>query len=116
MASLKAIVIGGEDLPEDFEAPDGLEAVAVFDSFPKASDPGLAILAMGHAYWTILHEEHYVICVTTKNAPAVRQELREFTALAGTRKDTAQLEFHEFDVGWRSFLLCAAVLIACFIW
>jgi rhomboid protease GluP len=116
MVSLKAIVIGGEDLPESFEVPEGLEAVAVFDSFPKAGDSGLAILAMGHAYWTILHEGHYVICVAAKHASAVRVELLEFAALAGARKRSAPLKYHDFDLGWLSFLLCAGVLIAGFIW
>lgn len=116
MASLKAIAIGSENLPEDFEAPEGLEAVAVFDSFSKANESGLAILAMGNAYWTILHDGRYVICVDALKEGVVRTELREFAALAGSRRRSEPLVYHEFDFGWLSFALYAALLIACFIW
>jgi rhomboid protease GluP len=116
MASLKAVGIGGGNMPEGFEAPEGLEAVAVFDSFSNASDSGLAILAMGNAYWTILHAGRYVICVDALKVGVVRHELLEFAALARSRKPAGRLEYHEFDFGGLSFLLYAAVLIACFIW
>ena len=39
----------------DFELDEGLAAVAVFDDYIKAGEAGLAILAMGEAYWMILH-------------------------------------------------------------
>jgi len=54
MASLKAI--GAKWMPSDlvdFELDEGLAAVAVFDDYIKASEAGLAILAMGEAYWTV---------------------------------------------------------------
>ena len=117
MASLKA-----EDANKravdlaDFEAPEGLVAVAVFDDFATAGDAGLAILAMGEAYWVILHHACYVICVSDACEERVRRELTELAALTRVRPRGALLDYQEFSFGWQSFALFAAVLIGCFMW
>jgi rhomboid protease GluP len=117
MASLKGI--GSREVPSglvDFEPDEGLVAVAVFDDYVKAGDAGLAILAMGNAYWMILHDERYVICVVKNRYAAISAELAALAALEAGRVRGARFEYQEFDFGWRSFALYAAVLIACFVW
>lgn len=117
MASLKAEDANGRAVDlADFEAPEGLVAVAVFDDFATAGDAGLAILAMGEAYWVILHHACYVICVSDACEERVRRELAELAALTRLRPRGVELEYQEFDFGWVSFSLFAAVLIGCFIW
>ena len=100
----------------DFEPEEGLVAVAVFDDYIKAGEAGLAILAMGNAYWMVLHEERYVICVLEARVAAVCAELDAMAALESRRHRGGQFEYQEFDFGWWSFALYLAVLIACFAW
>ena len=114
MASLKATMASGRLPPEDFEPPEGLVAVAMFDDFAKAGESGLAILAMGNAYWTLLHEGAYVLCVDPGKAEAVRSELRELAILESRRKRRRSVDYREFSFGWFSFLLYAVVLIGGF--
>ncbi|MEZ7842542.1 MAG: rhomboid family intramembrane serine protease [Opitutales bacterium] len=117
MASLKAME--SKELPNglvDFEPDEALVAVAVFDDYVKAGEAGLAILAMGNAYWMILHGERYVICVVEIRYAAVSAELEALAALEVGRVRGARFEYHEFDFGWLSFALYAAVLITCFVW
>ncbi len=117
MASLKAHAALGRPPPDGFEPPEGLVAVAVFDDFAKAGESGLAILAMGNAYWTFLHEGTYVLCVGEGKAEAVRRELHELEQLEQVRsKRRPPLAYLEFEFGWLSFAVYAAVLIGCFIW
>ncbi|MFP4674122.1 MAG: rhomboid family intramembrane serine protease [Opitutales bacterium] len=106
------------ELPPDFECPDGLEAVGAFSGTAEASEAGLAILAMGVAYWTFPSTDRYVLCVATSQADQVRRELREFAALrqAEGRKQLRSPDYREFGFGSLSFLLYAAILIACFAW
>jgi membrane associated rhomboid family serine protease len=117
MASLKAIEgkHGPIDLV-DFEADEGLVAVAVFDDYAKAGEAGLAILAMGNAYWMILHEGRYVICVVEGRVAAVCAELDALAALESGRGPGGRFEYREFEFGSWSFVLYAAVLIVCFVW
>jgi len=118
MASLKAIESrhGPIDLV-DFELEEGLVAVAVFDDYIKAGEAGLAILAMGNAYWMELHEERYVICVVEDRVASVCAELDAMAALESRRgRRGGRFEYEEFDFGWLSFVLYAAVLIGCFVW
>lgn len=117
MASLKAIEgrHGPIDLV-DFEADEGLVAVAVFDDYTQAGEAGLAILAMGNAYWMMLHEERYVICVVEARVAAVCAELDALAELEAGRRRGGRFEYQEFDFGWWSFALYATVLILCFIW
>ena len=65
----------------EFELDEGLVAVAVFDDYIKAGEAGLAILAMGDAYWMILHAGRYVICVVENRQAAVSAELDAWAAL-----------------------------------
>ncbi len=117
MASLKAI--GAKGVPTDlvdFELDEGLVAVAVFDDYIKAGEAGLAILAMGDAYWMILHAGRYVICVVENRQAAVSAELDAWAALESGRGRGARFEYQEFDFGWLSFALYTVVLTACFVW
>jgi membrane associated rhomboid family serine protease len=117
MASLKAIEGGRLPLDlVDFEPEDGLVAVAVFHDYHQAGEAGLAILAMGNAYWMIVHETQYVICVMEENAIAVRAELDELAALELEQGHRTPFEYQEFEFGWFSFALYALVLISCFVW
>jgi rhomboid protease GluP len=117
MASFKANDASGRAAGlADFEAPDGLVAVAVFADYTAASEAGLAVLAMGAAYWMIRHESGYVLCVAAAREAAVRRELSEFAAMASRRRTPRTLEYREFAFGWLSFALFAALLIACFVW
>jgi rhomboid protease GluP len=117
MASLKAIEDGHGPIDlVDFEAAEGLVAVAVFDDYNQAGEAGLAILAMGDAYWMMLHEERYVICVVADRVAAVCVELDVLARLESRRGHGGRFEYREFDFGWLSFALYAAVLIACFVW
>ena len=100
----------------DFEPEEGLVAVAVFDDYTQAGEAGLAILAMGNAYWMVLHEERYVICVLEARVAGVSAELDAMAALESRRHRGGQFEYEEFDFGWVSFVLYAALLIACFVW
>ena len=109
----------GREMPLDlidFEPEEGLVAVAVFDDYIKAGEAGLAILAMGNAYWMVLHEERYVICVVEDRVAAVCAELDAMAALESGRGRGTRFEYREFDFGWLSFALYAAVLIVCFAW
>lgn len=116
MASLKNGDRPGPDMPEDFEAPEGLVSVAVYESFAQVSDAGLAILAMGKAYWTLLHEERYVLCVAQCDEQAVRKELKAVAHLSRTGLSRSLSRYLEFSFGYLSFALYAIVLIACFVW
>jgi len=118
MASLKAIENRHEPIDlVDFEPDEGLVAVAVFDDYIKAGEAGLAILAMGNAYWMILHEERYVMCVVEARVASVCAELDALAAIESRRgRRGGRFEYEEFDFGWLSFGLYAAVLIICFVW
>ena len=102
--------------PDGFEAPEGLVVVAVFDDGSQAADAGLAILAMGAAYWMMPHHAAYVICVAAAHEAAVRRELAELAALARVRPPAVALAECEFTVGWRSFGVWALLLIGFFLW
>jgi len=117
MASLNAIEGGHGPIDlVDFEPEEGLVAVAVFDDYIKAGEAGLAILAMGNAYWMMLHEERYVICVVEARVAAVCAELDALAALESGGRHGGRFEYQEFEFGWWSFALYAVVLIVCFVW
>lgn len=116
MASLKNAGVVGESILEGFEPPEGLVAVAVYADFAEAGESGLAILAMGRSYWTLMHEGRYVLCVAAADAEASEAELRAVAALAGRPKTFGGTRYREFTFGCRSFVLYALLLIACFSW
>lgn len=116
MATLKNNPRIGEVFLDGFEPPEGLLPVAAYANFATAGDAGLAILAMGRPYWTLMHEGHYVLCVATLDVDAVLAELRAVAALAAPRRRFGGTRYNEFSFGYGSFLLYALLLIACFCW
>ncbi|MGZ0653970.1 rhomboid family intramembrane serine protease [Coraliomargarita sp. W4R53] len=116
MASLKNDPVLGEFSLGGFEAPDGLVPVAVYTSFSAAGDAGLVILAMGKAYWTLVHEEQYVVCVASADAELAIAELRAVLELDSTPRRFGGTRYREFSFGYLSFVFYAAILISCFVW
>lgn len=116
MASLKNNPRIGDVSLEGFESPEGLVPVAVYLDFARAGEAGLAILAMGKSYWTLMHEGQYVICVATADADAVVGELRAVAALDSAPRRFGGTRYQEFSFGYRSFVLYALLLIGCFWW
>mgnify|MGYP000235774194 CR=1 FL=1 len=116
MASLKNNPVLSEFLLEGFEAPEGLVPVAVYANFSAAGDAGLAILAMGKAYWTLFHAGQYVICVATADASLVAAELRAMLDLDSVPNRFMGTRFLEFSFSSLSFVLYALLLIGCFVW
>lgn len=108
-------VVSNLPVPEDFDAPPGWGAAAVFESTRRAHEAGLAILAMGQAYWLLPHEETYIICVATGNLTAVRRELEAMERLGGrTRPQPRQVPYRELRVSHWSFVLYGLLLSLCF--
>ena len=102
--------------PVDFDPPEGWSPVAVYDSTRSAHEAGLAILAMGHAYWLLPYEDHYIICVTTELLVPVQKELDAVQAQGGRRRPShKQIAFAEFETTLWSFVVYALVLVGCFV-
>ncbi len=116
MASLKNSPKIGEISLDGFDPPEGLVPVAIYGTFSSANDAGLAILAMGKAYWTLIHEAQYVICVPVGDETLVVAELREVTQLDAGPRTFGGTRYRDFPVGFYSFALYAVLLIACFVW
>lgn len=115
MASSKAQAIGDALALNGFEPPEGLIAVAVHEDFARSGEAGLVILAMGDAYWTLMHEESYVLCVYEARAAAIHAEL-EATALLDSKKVVeVGSRYQDFEFGWISFAVYVVVLIGIFI-
>ncbi len=102
-------------IPLDFDAPEGWSPVAVFDATQQAHEAGLAILAMGHAYWLLPHDEAYIICVASDQLPAVRRELEAMRKL-GRRPSSGHrgVPYEDLPVRPSSFVLYALLLSGCF--
>jgi membrane associated rhomboid family serine protease len=115
MASLKNSLSGSGEIASDFEAPEGLVAVGCFGDFSAAGEAGLAILAMGKAYWTFPQGTGFLICVREADVAAVEAELRAVAELSGRRRPFGGTRFREFSIGYRSFLIYAALLIGYFV-
>ncbi|MFO8026530.1 MAG: rhomboid family intramembrane serine protease [Opitutales bacterium] len=109
-------LLPGLPVPEDFDPPPGWSPVAVFASTQQAHEAGLAILAMGQAYWLLPHEDAYTICVAEANLPAVRRELETMQRLGGrTRpRHREQPPYQELRVSQWSFVLYGLLLSLCF--
>ena len=114
MARVKGEAVIGKGKLEDFSPPDGLEVVAFFTELDAANEAGLAILAMGRPYWTLLHREGYVLCVSSEDGEAVVEELRAVAALGYSRPVFKKINFHVFTFSSLSFGLFALILIAFF--
>lgn len=114
VASEKSIV-PGLVVPADFEAPEGWSPAAVYESTRSAHEAGLAILAMGHAYWLLPHEESYIICVSTEKLSAVQRELAALQQLGGrAAQATSGVSYQELPVNAWSFVLYVVLLSALF--
>lgn len=102
-------------LPEGFEAPIGWSPAAVYPSAQLAHEAGLAILAMGQAYWLIPHEGAYIICVSAGKLPEVRRELEAMQRL-GCHSQTRgrSVSYQEVHCRVWSFVLYALLLSAFF--
>ncbi|MGJ8651718.1 MAG: rhomboid family intramembrane serine protease [Opitutaceae bacterium] len=114
MASLKAAEIAKHLAQDGFEAPEDLTAVAVYEDFARSGEAGLVILAMGEAYWTLMHGDAYVICVDLKRANSICKELDAYSLLDGTKRVRALSNYSEFSFGWASFVVYAVLLIGVF--
>lgn len=114
------LILGGGvrddfSLEESAEIPEGLEPVAVFRDFAEAGDYGLAILAMGKAYWTLPVEGGCLLCAHRKHAEAVRREVLVYAKLGRTTGRGAHRNaFPEVAFSWISFALYALILVCFF--
>lgn len=114
MASLKTNANLRTSLPEGFEAPEGLVAVAAFDDYRDANDAGLAVLAMGGVYWMIYAEPVYVLCVHQARAHAVQSELEAYWALQ-VGKPLSSGQWPLVDISFVSFLIYGLGLCGIFL-
>jgi len=103
-------------VPVDFDAPVGWSPVALFESARQAHEAGLAILAMGQAYWLLPHENNYIICVASGELPAVRRELEIMRGM-GHRSPRSewQAPYEELSASAWSFVVYAILLSAIFV-
>ncbi|MFU8847841.1 MAG: rhomboid family intramembrane serine protease [Opitutales bacterium] len=101
--------------PEDFNAPEGWCPVAVYATTQQAHEAGLAILAMGHAYWLQPHEDSYIICVAESKLVAIHRELEVMQRMGHHSIPRGRPVSHiVLDCSGWSFLLYALLLSACF--
>lgn len=111
MASLKEGFYAAGDADDDaLDLPEGWEPVAVYAGRDTAQESGLAILAMGQAYWILPYSGQYVLCVRTPDVPTARAELSAVAALRSREGKSAAPVFHDFSPGWSSFMVYAGVL------
>lgn len=114
MASLKVTDTGLTDALAGFEVPEGLVPVALHDDFAESSEVGLAILAMGEAYWTLAHEGAYVICVDEHREAPIRVELDAYELVRKKRLRPLPLRIHDFHFSGWSFAAYCVLLIVVF--
>lgn len=99
----------------DFDAPAGWCPVAVYASTQRAHEAGLAILAMGYAYWLLPHAETYIICVAADKVAEVSRELEIMQRLGHRSKQpNRQMSHVDLPVRVWSFIFYALLLSACF--
>lgn len=115
MARLKTSVLEWSEIASNFEAPEGLISVGCYAEFSAAGEAGLAILAMGKAYWTFQNEGTFILCVRPEDAEPVSAELRAVAELATRRRRFGATRFREFSFGFRSFILYGLLLIGFFV-
>lgn len=104
-------------VPEGYEVPVGCAPVALYSSTRAAHEAGLAVLAMGEAYWLLPHEEGYLLCVAEGKMPLVRHELEVVSGMSHRRhllRSTSR-HYEEFQVRAGSFLIYALILISFFL-
>jgi rhomboid protease GluP len=108
----KRIVIG--DLPNDFEAPEGVIPVAVFRKKKVADEFGLAILAMGESYWAFFSAGRYILCTSTTAAEKVGMELLIFSKLRRCKR-VKIINAPEHPLKWGSVYAYALILAGFFL-
>ena len=93
-----------------------LHAVGRYGSLGDAEEDGLAILAMGEAYWTFRDGDYFILCVEPSAVTAVEEELRASRKLRRRRfpwqKGSDDLEVQSFGV--TSFLVVGALIVVFF--
>ena len=57
---------------------DELTEIGHYESFRKANEHGLVVLSMGLAYWMFRNGGRFVLCVESKHATAVLDQIRLF--------------------------------------
>lgn len=114
MASLKVNDTELDEALAEFEVPEGLVVVALHTDFAESSEVGLAILAMGDAYWTLVHEGAYVICVDQHREVPIREELAAYELVRKKRLSPLPLRIHEFRFSGWSFAAYCVLLIVVF--
>jgi len=94
-----------------------LHAVGRYGSLGDAEEDGLAILAMGEAYWTFRDGDYFILCVEPSAVTAVEEELRASRKLRRRRfpwqKGSDDLEVQSFGV--TSFLVVGALIVVFFL-
>ncbi len=93
--------------------PPDLVEVGRYRTLREAGDEGLAILAMGEAYWAFREDDEYVLCVREEILEAVRRELE--ACRRRKRKRSPQRQLSARPVRFFPFAIYGAVL-AGFYW
>ena len=114
MASLKAQEITDTVAEDGFVPPEGLVAVALHRDFKRSGEAGLVILAMGDAYWTLMHGEAYVLCVDEARGDAIHAELEAYALLESKKVVEVASRYRDFEFGRLSFVIYALLLIGVF--
>lgn len=115
VASEKELIEDSQDSGE-FHAPAGWSPAAVYETAALAHEAGLAILAMGHAYWLLPDGENFIICVATGKLPEVQRELEVMERMRKrTGSHPAAVVPNELSVSVWSFLVYALLLTGCFV-
>ena len=115
MASLKAQEIANALAEDGFVIPEGLTAVALHQSFKRSGEAGLVILAMGDAYWTLMHGDAYVLCVDVRRGEAIYAELEAYALLDLKKAAETTSRYVDFEFGNLSFVVYAVLLIGVFV-
>jgi membrane associated rhomboid family serine protease len=89
--------------------------VAAYESPDAAHEAGLAILAMGQAYWLLPFEGRYLVFVASGRAELVRRELESISQLGRRRVRASAHGFSEFRVSAGPFWVYAILLIGVFL-
>ena len=98
----------------DLELPEGWGPVAIYESPEAAHDAGLAVLAMGHAYWLLPYGEDFFLCVADGQVDTVRRELDAVSRLGSGVPSYVSRRFYEFSFGPVSFLSYLILLVGVF--
>jgi|GEM_PF-262854 len=115
MASLKAASVIKRWEMAEFTAPEGLVAIAGYESFEGAGDAGLAILAMGYPYWIFIDQGFYILCVEVLQLELVQCELAALDDLNHQSPIVQRVHYLDFRVRSLAFLCCSVLLSLIFV-